>query len=72
MNTPELCISMCSVFQKPYYAGVEDGKWCLCGANKPSSIHIVPDGECNVPCPGDDTKTCGGANSKVNIYEVTA
>lgn len=33
---------------------------CWCGNQYPSINYKINDSKCNVPCPGDKTKYCGG------------
>jgi len=41
------------------YGGVQGGTECFCGA-KPSRAYQYNPNNCDVPCPGDNTETCGG------------
>ncbi|KAJ4159870.1 uncharacterized protein LMH87_007808 [Akanthomyces muscarius] len=64
--TPEKCISACKAQGYPY-AGTEYGGECWCDSYLASQASKVSDAECQKPCSGDGSKTCGGAN-RINIY----
>ncbi|KAM6513609.1 hypothetical protein FALCPG4_015994 [Fusarium falciforme] len=57
--THETCINHCKAggFK---YAGVEYSAECFCGNDLPPDKE--PDADCNMPCPGDPSKTCGAGN----------
>lgn len=53
----EMCTSYCG---NQTFAGVYDGD-CYCGSQVDGALtERVPTGQCDVPCPGDDTENCGG------------
>lgn len=56
--TPSLCASMCSIYT---YFGTYGGDSCFCFNTFDMS---TPDiySSCNIPCPGDISKSCGGQN----------
>jgi hypothetical protein len=55
-NTPKKCIEHCR--NKGFaYAGVQYGESCLCGN---SYGRYGPADNCNMPCTGDGSQTCGG------------
>lgn len=62
-NTPEICIALCHAggFK---YAGVQDGKSCLCG-NSYGKYGTADN--CNIKCTGDSGQNCGGYNAN-SIY----
>ncbi|KAI9436641.1 WSC domain-containing protein [Lactarius indigo] len=49
------------------YAGVEDGKDCHCGNITTVGATSAPPGDCNSPCVGDISETCGGTDH-LNLY----
>ncbi|KAM7185307.1 WSC domain containing protein [Rhypophila sp. PSN 637] len=60
--TPQRCINACK--NGGYtFAGLEymTECWCGMGSQPPSSSLKVPDEQCDAPCAGDASKTCGGA-----------
>jgi glucan endo-1,3-alpha-glucosidase len=59
--TPTLCINTCSSLGYSY-AGVEHGSGCYCGNSLYGPPTVTPDSECNVPCSGDSSQTCGAGN----------
>ena len=66
-NTPEKCESACKKASYLYF-GVQAGKECFCGktlAHKDKKDEF----ECNVPCPGDNSKICGG-NWRQSLYQI--
>ncbi|KAF4524158.1 hypothetical protein B566_EDAN010613 [Ephemera danica] len=58
-NSPQQCINLClqSGFQ---FAGVQYSTECFCGNDEPPASARLPDSSCNMPCPGDPHKACGG------------
>jgi len=65
-TTVELCQGLC--WAGGYlYAGLQDGDQCFCGSNPGT---LAPGTDCNTPCAGDSTQTCGGAwrNSVYTAY----
>jgi hypothetical protein len=56
--TPMHCVNACQA-KNFNFAGVQYGRYCFCGASY-GDYGQVPDGDCNTPCTGDNTKTCGG------------
>ncbi|MCK6450019.1 MAG: caspase family protein [Alphaproteobacteria bacterium] len=54
--TPEFCIQQCAKHGFTY-AGLQYGSFCFCGNSYGSN---GPATNCNVPCNGDDRRTCGG------------
>lgn len=69
--TPASCQASC--FKGGYtYAGVGQigsaSNWnCICGTSISSNAGVMP-GQCNIPCPGDSSQTCGG-NYIFKIYQ---
>ncbi|KAL5019700.1 hypothetical protein ScPMuIL_002592 [Solemya velum] len=66
-NTPEFCNRVCLGLGFRY-AGVQYGKECFCGESF-GAYGAVPDTDCNKPCTGDGSLTCGGTWAQ-NIYDV--
>ncbi|GIY60428.1 xylosyltransferase oxt [Caerostris extrusa] len=65
-NSPSRCIDMC--LQSGYqYAGVQYGKECFCGKERPSQEFRLNDDLCNMTCPKHTHEKCGGYFS-MNIY----
>lgn len=62
--TVEKCANVCSSYG---WFGVEYGRECYCGNALNDGSVPAPDAECNVPCPGKLTETCGAGN-RLNVY----
>jgi hypothetical protein len=61
-NTPAKCATQCG--SKGYaFAAVENGQECMCsnGYVNNTAPATAPVSECNTPCSGNSTLTCGGA-----------
>ena len=69
-NTPEKCESACKKASYLYFGvqGGRDGKDCFCG-NKLAHQEKIAESECDVPCPGDNSKICGGHWSQ-SLYQI--
>ncbi|KAI1964730.1 hypothetical protein LOZ58_001418 [Ophidiomyces ophidiicola] len=62
------CAASCAAFQ---FFGLEYATECFCGnARAPSSTPVAAT-ECNMPCGGDRSQTCGAAN-RLSLYRHTA
>ncbi|XP_034250002.1 xylosyltransferase oxt isoform X2 [Thrips palmi] len=66
-NSPEHCINICLQSGFPY-AGVQYSVECFCGNNRPESSSRLPDSSCNMKCPADPRKACGGYYT-INVYQ---
>jgi len=66
--TPEKCNGMCGA-KKYNFFGVRFTKECWCSRGEPSFIDRKPMEECNMPCSGDSSRTCGGTYHN-NIWSV--
>ncbi|KAL5013220.1 hypothetical protein ScPMuIL_007490 [Solemya velum] len=66
-NTPTSCIKLCAENGYPF-AGVQYAKECFCGTSY-SAHGKAPESDCNKPCTGDASLTCGGT-WRQNIYLV--
>ncbi|KAK3996350.1 hypothetical protein QBC44DRAFT_317684 [Cladorrhinum sp. PSN332] len=67
-NSPGACMERCNLMGAYLYpwAALGEGNKCYCGqefTNKKTDKS-----ECNIPCPGYDRDTCGGAKA-LNIYQ---
>ena len=57
--TNEACVSFCD--GKSFaYAGTEYSGECYCGNSLASTGTVAAAGDCNMPCAGDSSQTCGG------------
>ena len=64
--TTEICLSSCKAMGMPY-AGTEYSGECFCGTFlNPGSVPTTSD-QCNMPCSGDSSETCGGSRI-LNVY----
>lgn len=58
-NTVERCTTAC--YNSGYHlAGVKNGHECFCDNRFHNGQSIVPEDECNLPCAGNSSETCGG------------
>ena len=64
--TIEKCFEECKNFK---YAGVQFSKVCFCGNEIARTTEFLDESECDMPCDGDASQTCGGA-WKMNLYTV--
>ncbi|KFZ00010.1 hypothetical protein V500_01214 [Pseudogymnoascus sp. VKM F-4518 (FW-2643)] len=69
-NTPAKCQDACyKVANTDYrFAGMAAGSGCWCSDFVRNDMSVNGTTDCNTPCAGDTTKTCGGAKF-VNVYE---
>lgn len=65
--TVQKCAAICWGYS---YFGVEYGKECLCGWQVEIGHSSVPDSNCDMPCAGDATQSCG-AGGHTNVYKRT-
>lgn len=64
--TIESCLSACK--KGGYsFAGVEFAQECYCGVVLGNGTLPVDSSQCNMPCTGDDSETCGGRGT-LNLY----
>jgi len=64
--TTEICLSSCKAMGMPY-AGTEYAGQCFCGTFlNPGSVPTSSD-QCNMPCSGNPSETCGGSRI-LNVY----
>ena len=62
----EICLSSCKAMGMPY-AGTEYSGECYCGTFlNPGSVPTTSD-QCNMPCNGNPSETCGGSRI-LNLY----
>ncbi|CAK1556267.1 unnamed protein product [Leptosia nina] len=61
------CLDICVQAGFPF-AGVQYGTECFCGENSPPETSRASDKSCDMKCPGDNSKICGGYFT-MNIYE---
>ncbi|XP_049874059.1 xylosyltransferase oxt [Pectinophora gossypiella] len=66
-NSPVACLDICVQAGFPY-AGVQYGSECFCGENPPPPSAQTADDMCDMKCPGDSSKICGGYFT-MNIFE---
>ncbi|XP_076034140.1 xylosyltransferase oxt-like [Oratosquilla oratoria] len=66
-NTPLTCADIC--YQRGYiYAGVQYSRECFCGNEDLPLKKRVKEGECDMPCSGDNNLFCGGF-LRIAIFE---
>ncbi|KAK3302010.1 WSC domain-containing protein [Chaetomium strumarium] len=64
--TTEKCLQACRDGGFPF-AGTEFGGECYCGVVIGNGTAAAPAGDCNIPCNGDSSQTCGG-RSRLNLF----
>ncbi|WWC98914.1 hypothetical protein V866_005808 [Kwoniella sp. B9012] len=64
--TQAKCQSTCAEWGSQY-AGLLSGQYCVCGTDLDPAAYHYADSNCNSPCGGDSTKTCGG-NGKLELF----
>ncbi|UJR32537.1 hypothetical protein I4U23_019999 [Adineta vaga] len=62
-NTPLTCAAYCSSLRFPY-SGTEYGNECYCSMGTPTVLSTA----CTMPCAGDSSEICGGANALSVVY----
>jgi len=68
-NTMESCTSAC--YDAGYsMAGTEYSAECWCGTSIQGGGAPASASDCNMPCSGDNTQSCGGPN-RLNVYNYT-
>lgn len=68
-NTMESCTSAC--YDAGYsIAGTEYSAECWCGTSIQGGGAPAAASDCNMPCSGDNTQSCGGPN-RLNLYNYT-
>ncbi|CAI6334186.1 unnamed protein product [Periconia digitata] len=63
--TIERCSAFCTKYQ---LFGLEYGRECYCGDKLDSTSTIQAISDCNMPCSGNQTETCGAA-SRLSLYK---
>ena len=67
--TPEKQIEACRA-QGARYAGLSQGNAYTCSTVLPAAAVRVPDAQCNTPCSGASSQTCGGPNWTWRFYDL--
>lgn len=67
--TPDLCAEVCGMSNFLYF-GVENGNECWCDNSLSPKTVDIDQSNCNWPCSGDSSKTCG-AKLTFNLYNGT-
>ncbi|KAK5659439.1 hypothetical protein OQA88_640 [Cercophora sp. LCS_1] len=65
--TIESCKAYCVDTLGYYFFGVEYSNECYCADFRDETSSRVDDYECDMPCAGDSSQTCGG-DTRINIY----
>jgi hypothetical protein len=69
--TVPMCLSFCSNGRTEYrYAGLEYARECWCGQVLAGISEKLDDGECDLPCDGDNSTACGG-RLKLSVYRLS-
>ncbi|XP_050072788.1 xylosyltransferase oxt-like [Anopheles maculipalpis] len=65
--SPKSCVDYCT--QRNFrYAQAQNGQLCYCEDEKPNPKSRLDDRVCNIPCPGNPTRYCGGEHD-VSVFE---
>lgn len=64
--TTELCLNACGARGFPF-AGTEYSQECYCGVVLGNGTVPAPASDCNMPCNGNSSETCGGQD-RLNLY----
>lgn len=67
-DTVSMTVLSCSETCGDKFSGVLNGHDCYCGYEPSAAAVKVNNLECNVPCPGARTESCGGV-SRIVVYE---
>ena len=68
-NTGDVCTAAC--LNAGYsFAGTEYSAECWCGNTIGGTGALAAAADCNMPCTGDDTESCGGPN-RLSLYNYT-
>ena len=59
-NTPVKCSNHCKKEGYPL-SGVQYRTQCFCGRRLPARAFLINPGRCNMKCPGNKNKRCGGS-----------
>ncbi|KAH0559498.1 hypothetical protein GP486_003989 [Trichoglossum hirsutum] len=65
--TAQECQSFCLNRNFPL-SGVEFGRECFCGTALQGNSTLAPDSDCNMPCSGNASDTCGGS-FRMNVWQ---
>ncbi|KAH6633523.1 heme peroxidase [Boeremia exigua] len=69
LKDDEMTVEKCAAFCNPYkYFGLEFGRECYCGNVQNAKSVSASASDCNVPCKGDQTQTCG-AGQRMSLYK---
>lgn len=64
-----MTIEKCAAFCNPYkFFGLEYGRECYCGNVQDAKSVSASATDCNMPCSGDSTQTCG-AGQRLSLYK---
>ena len=65
-NAPKTCLKHCTEIGYEF-AGVQYSHECFCGNHRPDKAYKVDESECQQPCSGDPSQTCGGY-FRMNVF----
>jgi hypothetical protein len=64
-----MTVESCATFCNPYqFFGLEYGRECYCGNTLNTNSGSTSASDCNMPCKGDSTQTCGGGQ-RLSVYK---
>ncbi|KAI1487657.1 hypothetical protein F5X96DRAFT_131964 [Biscogniauxia mediterranea] len=78
--TIEACLSGCAALMPPpgqtggeryAFAGLRNGNECICGTQLSPDARAVPADDCETPCAGDATRSCGGRDA-IAVYSLAS
>ncbi|KZM24763.1 uncharacterized protein EKO05_0003450 [Ascochyta rabiei] len=69
LKDDEMTVEKCAAFCNPYkFFGLEYGRECYCGNVQNANSISTTASDCNMPCNGDSTQTCG-AGQRLSLYK---
>ncbi|KAJ8108839.1 hypothetical protein OPT61_g7892 [Boeremia exigua] len=69
LKDDEMTVEKCAAFCNPYkFFGLEFGRECYCGNVQNAQSASASSSDCNMPCKGDSTQTCG-AGQRMSLYK---
>ncbi|KAF1360847.1 heme peroxidase, partial [Lizonia empirigonia] len=69
LKDDEMTVEKCAAFCNPYkFFGLEYGRECYCGNVQNAASVSASASDCNMPCSGDSTQTCG-AGQRLSLYK---
>lgn len=69
LKNDDMTVESCATFCNPYqFFGLEYGRECYCGNQLNANSGSTSASDCNMPCKGDSTQTCG-SGQRLSLYK---